>query len=259
MDFVTGLEGALERESIGLLLQVVPDPDTEIDVYRRWSRGRKVDGVILTDMRVDDPRVSILEEFGLPGVVASSVPIHSEVLSCTWMNEKGAMATAIGHLFDLGHTRIARIAGRADFTRTVVRNETMHAVMADLALPPPHIITTDFSAEDSATGMSGLLSLPEPPTAVIFDNDLMAVAGIDVATERGVTVPDELSVLAWDDSILYQLAHPAITTLDRHLEDFGRRVGEHLLERISGGEPTIVEEPSAELVPRASTAAAQER
>jgi DNA-binding LacI/PurR family transcriptional regulator len=253
MEFVAGVESALGRESIGLMLQVVPDIDTEIDSYRKWARSRKVDGVILTDMRVDDPRPWVLESLELPGVIASSVPLASELLSCTWIDESGAMATAIGHLLELGHTRIARVAGRPDFTRTVLRNERMREQMSNLGLPDPTIITTDCSGGEGAVATRMLLRLPEPPTAVIFDNDLMAVAGIEVATEMGIAVPERLSVLAWDDTILCQLARPTITTLDRHLEDFGRRVGEHLLRRISGGAPEIIEEPPALLLARDST------
>jgi DNA-binding LacI/PurR family transcriptional regulator len=253
LEFLAGLESALGRESIGLMLQVVPDIHTEIDSYRKWSRSRKVDGVILTDMRIDDPRVTVLEELGLPGVIASSVAIQSDVLSCAWLDEAGAMSTAIGHLLGLGHRRIGRVAGRADFTRTVLRSDTMREQMARLGLPEPAIITTDFSREEGDDATRRLLSLPEPPTAVIFDNDIMAVAGIEVAAEMGIGVPDRLSVLAWDNSILCQLANPPITTLDRHLEDFGHRVGERLLQRISGGDPEIIEEPRPVLVARAST------
>ncbi|GAA3034890.1 hypothetical protein GCM10020000_10390 [Streptomyces olivoverticillatus] len=81
----------------------------------------------------------------------------------------------------------------------------------------------------------------------------MAVAGLAVAAERGVSVPGELSLIAWDDSVLCRNTHPAVTALVRDTAAFGRRAAEHLVALLDGGPALDVRDPLPRLAPRGST------
>ena len=93
------------------------------------------------------------------------------------------------------------------------------------------------------------------PTAIIYDNDVMAVAGLAVAHEMGLSVPADVSLVAWDDSPLCQLVHPALTALSRDIPAYGAVAARQLLAVIAGEEAASVRGDSLHLVPRGSTAA----
>ena len=98
-----------------------------------------------------------------------------------------------------------------------------------------------------------LLTSARPPTAIVYDNDVMAVAGVAVATELGVAVPGSLSIVAWDDSPLCQLLHPPLTALTRDTFAFGASAARSLLALLDGAEGTDVEDHVPVLVHREST------
>ena len=85
------------------------------------------------------------------------------------------------------------------------------------------IVETDYSVEQGARATRKLLSSPEPPTAIVFDSDLLAVTGLGVAQQMGFSVPDDLSIVGWDDSLISQVVHPPLTALTRDIEAYGHR------------------------------------
>jgi DNA-binding LacI/PurR family transcriptional regulator len=104
--------------------------------------------------------------------------------------------------------------------------------------------------------MRRLLSGTERPTAVVFDNDVMAVAALGVAQEMGIAVPRELSLVAWDDSELCRLVHPSLTAVSRRVPEYGECAAAALLALVGGGQvPDMLLDPPV-LVPRGCTAPA---
>jgi DNA-binding LacI/PurR family transcriptional regulator len=114
-------------------------------------------------------------------------------------------------------------------------------------------VSTDYSGSEGAEATRRVLARERPPTALIYDNDVLAVAGLAVASERGLTVPGDLSLVAWDDSALCRSAHPALTELVRDTSAFGRNAAEQLLSLLDGGPARVVQDELPHLVPRAST------
>ena len=82
-------------------------------------------------------------------------------------------------------------------------------------------MVSDYSGEDGARVTRRLLSAARRPTAIIYDNDVMAIAGLGVAQEMGLSVPGDLSIVAWDDSSLCRLVHPPLTALQRDIPAYG--------------------------------------
>jgi DNA-binding LacI/PurR family transcriptional regulator len=261
MELLAGIETVLAERDLALLLKVVPDPgdETEIATYRAWSTGRRVDGVIITDVRVEDPRFPVLAGLGLPAVVLGSTTdvARDAVVSTVWTDDESTMTTALRYLVGLGHRRLARVSGPESLAHCATRTAAFLRLAADLGLPEPEIVVADFSGEDGARATRQLLLGPEPPTAIMYENDVMAVAAVGAAHGVGVSVPTDLSILALDDSALCSLTHPAVSAMHRHIGAIGSLVARVLLAAIEGAPPSSNPAPPADLTPRGSTAPAR--
>jgi DNA-binding LacI/PurR family transcriptional regulator len=251
MEFIAGVESELATRAIALTLQLVEDVEHEIAVYRRWWGEHRVDGVLMVDLRVEDPRVEELVRLGLPAVVVGG-PVENRALPAVWHDEASVVTEAVQYLAALGHERIAHVTGVLDFVHTVQRAAAFRHVTGELGVEA-EVVETDYSAEQGARATRRLLSLPEPPTAILFDSDLLAVTGLGVAQQMGFAVPDELSIVGWDDSLISQVVHPPLTAITRDIDAFGGAAVRLLLDAIDGRASEDVETIRGELTPRGST------
>ncbi|HKT04838.1 MAG TPA: LacI family DNA-binding transcriptional regulator [Rugosimonospora sp.] len=254
MQLISGIESTLSARSVGLLLQVTADQHDEMEAYRRWWAQRRVDGVILVDLHREDPRVALLEELRMPAVVVGG-PEGLGSLPGVWSDDAGAMTAVVDYLAALGHRRIARVAGLAELCHTAVRSRALAAAATRLGLTDVVTINTDYTGDEGARATRALLSRRPAPTAIIYDNDVMAVAGVAVAHEMRVAIPAEVSVVAWDDSPLCQLVHPQLSAVSRDIVAYGAHAAACLLEVVSGAEVGSFQDEAPRLVPRGSTAA----
>ncbi|MET0132560.1 MAG: LacI family DNA-binding transcriptional regulator, partial [Kibdelosporangium sp.] len=234
MQLFSGIEAELSDRSLALLLQVVPDVRTECEVYRRWWAERRIDGVIVVDPRTDDPRFEVLAELGLPSVVVGS-KVADEQRGGVWADEHVGVRSILEYLAALGHTRIARVAGLPELKHTQDRTDAFDEVAAELNLTT-QVVHSDYSGEQGGQATRRLLSARPRPTAIMFDNDVMTVAGLSVAQEMGLTVPKDLSLVSWDDSALCRLVHPPLTTLSRDVAEYGAAAA-RILTAVLAGEP----------------------
>jgi DNA-binding LacI/PurR family transcriptional regulator len=253
MELISGIEGELAAHGCALLLQVVTDPGQELEVYRRWWGERRVDGAFLADLRRADPRVTGVAGLGLPAVVIGH-PGQAGPLPAVWSDDAAALRETVTYLAALGHRRIARVAGLPELAHTHLRDEAYRALCAELGLAAPVVVHTDYTGEEGAHATRRLVTAADRPTAVIYDNDIMAVAGLSVAQEMGLDVPSDLSLVAWDDSQLCRVVRPALTALGRDIAAYGAQAARTLLELISTGGAGSCEHPAGRVVPRGSTA-----
>jgi DNA-binding LacI/PurR family transcriptional regulator len=251
MELVSGVEAELSARSIALTIQLVVDPLEEIEVYRRWWAERRVDGVMMVDVRVDDPRVPALVELGLPAVIVGG-PLEGRPLPAVWNDERSPVIEAVRYLSALGHTRIAYVAGLGEFDHTVRRTGAFKEITSELGLAG-QVVETDYTPESGARATRRLLSEREPPTAIVFDSDVLAVTGLGVVHQMGLNVPDDVSIVAWDDSLICQVVHPPLTALTRDIPAYGAATARLLLAEIDGGSAGDAEAVRAELLPRGST------
>jgi DNA-binding LacI/PurR family transcriptional regulator len=255
MEFVAGIQSVLAASELALSFLLVDSSESEIRVYERWAAQGRVDGLILVDLLVDDPRLDVVRRLGIPTVFVGNADDGSD-LPHVWTGEDESMREAAQYLLGLGHRRLAHVGGIARFRHTAIRHRTLLEVAAQAGAPSPIVFDTDFSGESGALATRKLLVLPEPPTAIIYDNDIMAVAGLNVAAELGVPVPEELSLLAWDDSALCEITHPPLSAMHRDVPALGAAAAELLLGVLSGEDADVrgVEGPRARLQARGSTA-----
>ncbi|AJP04567.1 LacI family transcriptional regulator [Streptomyces cyaneogriseus subsp. noncyanogenus] len=255
MDFVSGIESVLAERSCSLLLRLVRDLDEEIAVHKDWWRGRMIGGAILVDFREDDPRVPALRGLGLPAVAVGH-PSLTGPFPAVWTDDASAVTEAVRYLAALGHRRIARVGGPADLGHSAIRARAFADTTRELGLEAARQIATGFDEKEGARATRTLLLAADRPTAVVYDNDIMAVAGAGVAAEMGFTVPDDLSLLAWDDSQLCRITHPTLSAMSHDVHHFGAEVARVLFDVIGGVHTAGHQVPTPSLTPRGSTAPA---
>ncbi|RKN35170.1 LacI family DNA-binding transcriptional regulator [Streptomyces hoynatensis] len=226
---ISGIERELAPVDYGLLLHVVgEEPGAEERAYRRLAQERRVDGVILTESRIGDPRFALLRRLRLPAVLVG-VPWHEEggeapVVSVRAGEQEAGIRQAVDHLCALGHRRLGYVSGPEDRVHSVFRRRVFESALAARGLAPAPVVVSDFTAQGAVAAMERLLA-PGPgarPTAVLFANDTMAVAGMNAARRLGLEVPRDLSVVGYDDLPLGELVYPRLTTIGQDLVRLGR-------------------------------------
>jgi DNA-binding LacI/PurR family transcriptional regulator len=256
VELISGIESELSERSIALTIQLVHTVEEEMAVYRRWWAERRVDGVLMVDLRTDDPRVAELRRLGLPAVVVGG-PLRDDGLPSAWHDEAPVVVDVVSYLAKLGHTRVARVSGLGEFVHTATRTVAFLDVTRELGLTA-EVVETDFEPESGARATRKLLSKSEPPTAIVYDSDLLAVTGMGVAHQMGFSVPDDVSIIAWDDSLMCGVVHPPLTAVTRDIPAYGAAATKLLLATIEGRSPGDMVTPRGELTPRGSTGPARE-
>lgn len=249
MSQLAGVEAELGETGQSLLLRMVgTTPGLDVAVYRRWSAEGRVDGVLLFDITVDDPRPGLLDALGLAFVLHGN---REEVAPGRVLvyDAAGDAALLVRHLAELGHRRILHILGPREFEheqdrRTAVAEETAARGM-----------TAVFENSDYTMGAGERLAearLAADPriTAVLTSSDLLAL-GVQAALRR--LGRDGIALASWDDSLLCQLGSRPITALDRFPEEQGRRATAMLLDQLAGRPTPDRRARASELIPRATS------
>ena len=251
MQLISGIQAELSGRHVTLLFTLAEDQDAEIAMYRAWWAQRRVDGVILVDLQINDRRVAILEQLNIPAVVIGP-PRASGSLPAVWQDNRAATETALDHLAGLGHRHIGRVTGITRYWHTKLRTDAFREVAARAGIEATSA-EADYTGEFGARATRDLLGRDDPPTAILYDNDVMAVAGLGEAQRQGVDVPGDLSIMAWDDSMLCDLVHPALTAMRRDIAAAGAEAARLLSQRAAGAEVSDVREPPPVLAAREST------
>jgi DNA-binding LacI/PurR family transcriptional regulator len=263
--FIAGVERVLSAEGRALVLSVVGDDGHEETVYRTFASDARVDGMFLTDLRHDDPRIPLLRSLGMPAVTlgdaavaltpasaAASAPAAHPFPAVVLDDTPGVVELA-QHLLQLGHRRIAHVIGPRRMMHATRRDAAFARELAGAGVPDPIVVETDFTAAEGAAATERLLDLAEPPTAIVFSNDPMAIAGIGVAHERGLQLPRDLSIAGFDDSELARYVFPSVTSVRSDPLVWGEQAARTLLTVVATGSADDVELPPARLIARAST------
>ncbi|TWE13117.1 LacI family DNA-binding transcriptional regulator [Rudaeicoccus suwonensis] len=250
----SGVQSRLSLEGIGLQLTIVEDLDSEIATYRDWAAEHRVDGVVLMDLTIADPRLDELQRLGLPAVALGGRSAGHSINAVT-LDESAAMTSIIEYLAAIGHRRFHHISGPRQLHSTEDRVSALAAAGAALNLQT-QVTATDGTGTDATRATRAALSSHDRPTALIFDNDIMAFAGLAVAVEMGAAVPGDVSIVSFEDSALAKLMHPGITALSRDSFALGEILADNLIKSIKHPEiHTQIAAPLPHLIVRESTAA----
>lgn len=248
-----GVEQFLNDADSALLLRLTGEHGEDLAVYRRWARQGRVDGFILYDEHEPDPRIPLLQSLGVPGVMVTSNPLDDGIGRLI-TPELETVTVMLDHLNSLGHKRIAHLSGPLDYIHERVRAEMMSREGKRRGMRMRHVAGT-YSYDSGAAHTTKLLSLSARtrPTAIVVGNDIMATAALRAATDLGLRVPADVSIIAWDDSVLCHVSRPQLTAMDHGLMEKARLATEMLFDLIDGSSKTHRWSPVGTLLVRDTT------
>jgi LacI family transcriptional regulator, repressor for deo operon, udp, cdd, tsx, nupC, and nupG len=250
--FIAGIESVLAEHEYTLVLTVASGSEAETKSYRKLAAGR-VDGVILTDVLVDDPRIALLQELKLRAITLNRPEIPSPFPAVS-MNGTIGFGKAVEHLVALGHTRIAHVGGPQRYVHGSGRRRAWEEALQAAGLRTNLFLESDFTAQGGAVCTEQLLSATDRPTAIVYANDLMAMAGQSVAQGRGFRIPEDLSITGYDDAEFVRYLNPPLTTISADPLMWGHQAAAALLAVLDGshdGQDVVLSPP--ELIVRGST------
>jgi LacI family repressor for deo operon, udp, cdd, tsx, nupC, and nupG len=225
--------------------------EVDLDAYARFAAAGRVDGFLLTDPELDDPRFDLLAATGLPVVVAGH-PATASPFPFLETDHGRGIASMVEHLVELGHRHIAFVGGFARYEHVQVRLRVWRETLAAAGLEPGPV--AHAAPSDPAGTAATAAVLEHRPTAIVYGSDLLAVTGTATARELGLDVPHDLSIGGFDDSPLAALAQPSLTSVRVDYAGFGEAAAAALLAAIAGDPPPEFRPAAPELVIRASTA-----
>lgn len=260
---ISGLEGILAPAGYDLLVYAIKTSVRPLPILRERVRNRTVDGIISIDVFFDEEDTPGLQEFGVPLVLLGSRLSFGHSVNID--NHEGAVL-ATTHLLDLGHRRILYIGG-AQNTEMVspvssVREKGVRSAISAAGLDDEVVLEVSldggFSIEGGKKVMRRLIDRPEPmPTGIVCGSDEMAMGLMGEASRSGVSIPDEISVVGFDDHDLAGVL--GVTTVRQHVYEHGETAGRLMLDTLADGHHGDFQhiEPELELVVRNSTGPAK--
>ncbi|MCC7353110.1 MAG: LacI family DNA-binding transcriptional regulator [Anaerolineae bacterium] len=210
------------------------EPQREVQAIR-FLISRRVDGLIVTPRESDEGNRLILNmaAHGHPFVLIGRHVSHPRVSTVSTSTAAGAYK-ATSYLLSLGHRRIAHIQAspRMGYGRGKLRGYTEALQEYGLQVDPDLIVASDFSIEDGQRASERLLRLSTPPTAIFATNDLTAIGAIMAIEAAGLRIPEDLSVVGFDDIIFARSTRPPLTTVSQPALKIGEAAAETLLQMI---------------------------
>jgi LacI family transcriptional regulator len=213
----------------------------------------RIDGLLVATARRDDPAAEQWLKAPVPAVFVNRRHRGGHNVS---MREEEAARVATDHLLGLGHTRLAHIAGPENLDTAARRVRGFRAAVRQAGHRAP-IVPVPFDEPGGYRAMAELLGRGRPPTGVFVSNINQALGALAATKRHGVAVPEQLSLVTYDDDALAEYLDPPLTAVRMPMQELGERAVDMLLDRISGddGRADVVLDTPPRLVERASTAA----
>ncbi len=256
-DILAGIESVMTQSSINVLVLDTYGLSAQSADIADYLSSHRADGIICLDGSLDPGTFVTQHNSGvLPLVFACEWPAAGNICSVRADNIRGAQL-AIQHLVDLGHTRIGHAEGPAANVLTIERCRATIETLREnkLAVEPDWFFKGDFSLESGAAAARQWLAIDTPPSAVFCASDLMAIGMISELNANGIAVPDDISVVGFDDIDISRYFVPALTTIRQPTGQLGVVAATTLLQQLSAegcaDSPALLD---VELIVRASTA-----
>lgn len=248
-EIIRGVEDHCSAHGYGLMLCNTDDADARQLAYLQALRDKRVDGLIVMTAHSGPDFLAALARQPLPTVLMDADPSRGEEIAVVNDDSRLGARLAIEHLLARGLTDIALLTGPASHPRSRERLAgALEALEAAGRRPPEaRIVATNLLADGGYDAMQRLLAASPPPQALFAFNDLVAIGAMRAAREHGLRLPDELSVVGYDDIELGRYLTPALTTVHQPVYELGARASAQLIERLERGTPLA---PMLRLEPR---------
>lgn len=231
-EFVAGLGDEATRQNIDLLVSVATPDDNEINIFRRWVFGRRVDGLIVNRLRERDPRIALLRENNMPFVASGRS--EDAVYPFIEMDTQNGLKLMTQHLAAQGCKRIAFIGARADLRLQQDRYLGYLAGLQAANLTPMSVLleTGDLTRQGGYQAGLRLLAKMPRPDAILGINDMTALGAMRAANDLGLRVGQDIAIAGFDDIDDAQHAQPSLTTMRQPVYDIARQLVQMLLELV---------------------------
>lgn len=236
-EFLTGIGNRAAQYGFDILVSTRAPGEEELDAYRFNVQGRRVDGFVIVRTRLEDERIEYLCSVGFPFVAFGRVQGDCDFLFVDEDSEFG-MGLVAEYLLELGHRRVAVITPPQNLTFTYYRLKGIRRklAMAGFTLDENLVVQGDLTQRGGYQTGKQLLDIPEPPTAIIAGNDLMALGAMSAAQDRGLVVGRDISVTGFNDIPMAEHSYPPLTTVKQPIYQIGGMLCEMLIKRIHGEE-----------------------
>ncbi|MGN7149965.1 LacI family DNA-binding transcriptional regulator [Arthrobacter sp. SAFR-179] len=257
LEIIEGVERVAQDAGYGTVVSSLNLDGSRIRPWLANLAERKSDGLLMAVYQLDAKQIQRVKSLGIPVVLIDPVgqpgPDLMTVGAANW--EGGYSAT--DHLLQLGHKRIAMIGGREDLQCSSAREDGYISALrrAGIALDPALMVPGDFSIEAGEAATRKLLELRDRPTAIFTGNDDQALGAYRAARSAGLRIPEDLSVIGFDDIPAAEWIEPGLTTIRQPVVQMAETAMRALLRHLDGDEelPQRIE-LGTELVVRGSTA-----
>ncbi len=257
-DVVSGIEETANDHGYSVFLaNSNANPDREVRVVHSFHE-RRVDGILVTASRVGALYVPLLSELKVPIVLINNQhpDAPGEFIYSVMIDNLKASTEVMKHLLGLGHRRIAYIGDQSGFQSDTERfaGYRQALALAGYLFLPELVVHGDGKPEGGRQAMEMLLALPTPPTAVFCYNDMSALGALRALYGHGIKVPDDISIVGFDDLAIASYTSPLLTTVGQPKQQMGRMAMETMLKLISGVDTKANIKVDGELIIRESTA-----
>jgi LacI family transcriptional regulator len=227
-----------------LLLSLFNHPAGQEEMYRRVIRSGHLDGIVVASAHVDDPLFPKLLQDGVPFMLVGRHP--DEQINYVDVDNVGGARMAVEYLIRSGHTRIATITGPLSMASGLDRLDgyrqamTAHQIMVDEEL----VVGGNYTEASGTVGAQRLLSAT--PTAIFAASDVMAIGALKAFREAGLRVPEDISLVGFDDTLTATAVEPSLTTVRQPVERLGSMAADLLLDMLEN--PSDAQPPAHRLV-----------
>lgn len=215
-EFIAGLGDETARHPFDLTISIAPPGEAaEKHLYQSWVQGRKVDGFILTHLRLQDWRVEYLLEQSIPFSVLESIP-DPRPFPRVDIDRRSGIIELVAHITERGFHRIACIGGPAELQSQAGQFEgyIQGLKIAGLPLNPDLATLSDMTSAGGYQATKRLLSIPDPPNAIICINDETALGVLHALRDLGIDIGTDIAVAGFDGVAMSAHSDPPLTTLD---------------------------------------------
>jgi LacI family repressor for deo operon, udp, cdd, tsx, nupC, and nupG len=256
-EIIRGIEVTAAKHGYLVLIGDCAHQNQQEKTFINLIIARQIDGMVLLSSRLPFD-ASVEEQRNLPPMVMSNEFAPGLQLPTVHIDNLTAAFNAMNYLLELGHRRIGCIAGPEEMPLCHYRLQGYVQALrrSGFSVDPHYIARGDFTFEAGGNALMQLLELPQPPTAIFCHSDVMALGALSCAKRQGLKVPDDLSIVGFDNIALAEFCDPPLTTVAQPRFEIGREAMLLLLDQMRGqnvtGGSRLME---CELIVRGSTRA----
>jgi DNA-binding LacI/PurR family transcriptional regulator len=236
-ELIQGFEEIAVRHGYDVLISSTSHDPARMEVCIRRLLERKVEGVAVMTFGIEAPLLDELAQRSIP-MVFVDMTIDNPLSSTLVVDYKSGITQAVKHLTALGHTRIGFVSGPLRQRSAFLRREAFQQALSASGIEPHQewLIEGDHTLEGGMRAAEHLLTLEHRPSAILCSNDMTAIGALRYLANNKIRVPDEFSVIGFDNIHLAEFVHPALTTIQMSRKDLARAAFEALQSTV---EPQI--------------------